>query len=41
MDGMKLILIWLLSICCAKEILALRCASADGLSVMDVRRGKK
>lgn len=40
---MKCILICLLIFCCgfASEILALRCASADGLSVEDVRKGKQ
>lgn len=40
---MKCILICLLILCCgfASDILALRCASADGLSVEDVRKGRK
>jgi hypothetical protein len=40
---MKCILIHLLILGCgfASEILALRCASPDGLSVEDVRKGKK
>jgi hypothetical protein len=40
---MKWILICLLILCCgfASDILALRCASSDGLSVEDVRKGRK
>lgn len=41
-EKMKCILICLIIFCCgfASKILALRCASADGLSVEDVRRGE-
>lgn len=41
-EKMKCILIYLLIFCCGfgSEILALRCASNDGLSVEDVKRGK-
>lgn len=40
---MKCNLICLLILCCgfASDILALRCASADGLSVEDVRKGRR